>query len=120
MPAGNGKTEDARHGTPLRQQRRSERRVCDLLVTLSTGHGDGSARLRDISAHGAGFIVDPLLTLRPGEKVVIRHHRLGSLAAAVRWSAHPRYGVEFDTTSGPKPGFDAFYDSLPPATGQPT
>lgn len=118
MPAGTGTREDARLGSSLRQQRRSERRVCDLLVTLSTGHGDGSARLRDLSAEGAGFLVDPLLALRPGQKVVIRHHRLGSLPCTVRWCAHPRYGVEFETAQGPRPGFDAYYDSLPPAPGQ--
>lgn len=100
---------------PLDQRRHSERRGCRLRVGIVTRHGTFHALLNDLSAGGIGFTVDRLLALRPGERLVMSHHDLGEVACVVRWSAHPRYGAEFETGSKLPAGIRAFYDTLGPA-----
>ncbi|WP_421695387.1 PilZ domain-containing protein [Aestuariivirga sp.] len=99
-------------------RRRSERRSCDLAVRLITGNGVGRARLRDISAEGAGFAADIILALRPGDKLTIEHDQLGSIPGIVRWAAPPRYGVEFQSGGQPMTRLNTYLDALRPPPGE--
>ena len=100
------------------QRRRLERRECDLQATASTSHGDARVRVLNISAGGIGFAIDPMLTLRPGDRMTLRHEKLGEIPCLIRWSLHPRYGAEFAFSGKIPAGVSAFYDSLPTGPGK--
>lgn len=95
------------------QRRRLDRRECDLQATVGTTHGDARVRILNISAGGIGFTIDPMLALKPGDKITLRHERLGEIPCLIRWSLHPRYGAEFAFSGKIPAGISAFYDSLP-------
>lgn len=98
------------------QRRRLDRRICDLAAAIGTRHGETRIRLINISSGGVGFSIDPMLTLKPGDRVILKHGQLGEISCLVRWSLHPRYGAEFEFPGKLPAGVGAFYDSLP--TGQ--
>lgn len=104
--------------TQLDQRRRSERRRCRLDVGLIVPRGTVQALLENISAGGIGFTVDRFVALRPGERVILSHHDLGEVCCVVRWSAHPRYGAEFEAGGKLPAALKAFYDALGPAPGE--
>lgn len=118
MPAPTFGVDRAITGSALDQRRRSERRACRLRVAIRTPKGDFHVRLDNISAGGVGFTADPVIALRPGEKLLLSDERLGSVACVVRWAAHPRYGAEFEVVGKPLARVNAFYDSLAPAPGE--
>jgi hypothetical protein len=95
------------------QRRRLERRACDVQATAGTSHGDARVRILNISAGGIGFTIDPMLTLKPGDRMTLRHEKLGDIPCLIRWSLHPRYGAEFAFSGKVPAGVSAFYDSLP-------
>lgn len=96
------------------QCRRLERRDCDLQATAGTSHGDARVRVINISAGGIGFTIDPMLTLKPGDRITLQHERLGAVPCLIRWSLHPRYGAEFAFAGKIPTGISTFYDSRPP------
>lgn len=102
----------------LSGRRRSQRRTCNLLVNLITSRAETSARLRDLSAEGVGFTADPLLDLRPAERLVMSHRDLGEIRLILRWAAPPRYGAEIEPRTQNLAPLIAFYDRLPPAADQ--
>jgi len=93
---------------------RLERRTCSLDAGLATAHGEARARIINISAGGIGFTADPVLGLRPGERITVRHANLGELRCTVRWALHPRYGAEFEQAARESGAMRRFYDSLSP------
>jgi hypothetical protein len=116
MPAeSNGPQYRATSGTQL-QRLRAERRACNLDISIETPHGNAAAKVGNISAGGIGFTT--FLRLRPGEQLQVSSPMIGRLTCVVRWAAHPRYGAEF--THSPQVGSTAFafYDSLPPTSGE--
>ncbi len=94
--------------------RRRDRRDCDLGAVITTSSGESGARLLNISAGGVGFTIDPMLGLKPGEKIMLRQELLGEVRCIVRWTLHPRYGAEFEPAGRTPPGARALYDSLSP------
>lgn len=94
------------------QRRRLERRDCDLQAMAGTSHGDARVRVLNISAGGIGFTIDPMLALKPGDRMTLRHDLLGEIPCLIRWSLHPRYGAEFEFSGKIPAGISAFYDSL--------
>ena len=94
-------------------RRRQDRRGCDLSAALATSHGEVRARIVDISAGGIGFVLDPVLGLKAGEKVTVRQETLGEFRCVVQWALHPRYGAAFEPGASPSRAVCAFYDSLP-------
>lgn len=100
------------------QRRRLERRECDLLATAGTSHGEARVRILNISAGGVGFTIDPILSLKPGDRITLRHEKLGELPCLIRWSLHPRYGAEFAFSGKIPAGVSAFYDSLSSGRGK--
>lgn len=97
--------------------RRRDRRDCNLPALIATRDGEFSARIINISAGGVGFTIDPMLSLKPGERVMLRQSLLGEVRCVVRWGMHPRYGAEFEPPGRTPPGAQALYDSLDPGTG---
>jgi PilZ domain len=94
--------------------RRRDRRDCYLQAHIATHHGESGARIINISAGGVGFTIDPMLGLKPGERVMLRQALLGEVRCVVRWGMHPRYGAEFEPAGRTPPGARALYDSLGP------
>ncbi len=92
--------------------RRAERRACHIPAGIVTSYGETGAVILNISAGGLALRVDPLMTLRPGERISVRQDVLGELRCTVRWGLHPRYGVQFDHPGGTPPGARRLYDSL--------
>lgn len=99
--------------------RRRDRRDCNLQAALTSTHGEWSARIINISAGGLGFTIDPMLALKPGERITLRQRDLGEVRCIVRWSTHPRYGAEFDPPGRTPPGASALFDSLGPPSAFP-
>ena len=97
--------------------RQRERRGCNLFAVISTIHGESGVRIINISAGGVGFTIDPMLALKPGERVTLRQAVLGEVRCIIRWTIHPRYGAEFDPPGRSPPGARALYDSLAPGNG---
>lgn len=98
--------------------RQRDRRDCNLKAVIITAHGEWGARIINISAGGAGFTIDPMLALKPGERITLRQDVLGEARCVVRWTAHPRYGAEFDPPGRTPPGARALYDSLGPGSAR--
>jgi hypothetical protein len=98
--------------------RRRDRRVCDIGAAIIISHGELRARIFNISPGGIGFTIDPLLGLKPGERILMRQAMLGEVRCLIRWSIHPRYGAAFDPDDRKPPGARNFYDSLGPETDQ--
>jgi hypothetical protein len=98
-------------------QRRRDRRDCSLMAIITTVHGESGARIINISEGGLGFTIDPMLALKPGEKVTLRQQLLGEVRCIIRWTTHPRYGAEFDPPGRTPPGARTLYDSLAPSAG---
>lgn len=92
--------------------RRLERRACDESAVILTRHGEARVRIINLSAGGVGFTTDPVLALKPGERVRLRHGQMGEVQAVVRWGLHPRYGAEFDPPGSAPNAVCAFYDTL--------
>lgn len=113
MPADSSRPLRAINHPAFDQRRRSERRACALTAVIDTGRGAASARITDLSACGIGFVLDTVLALRPGERMLMRHDQLGSVPCVIRWVMHPRYGAEFDAGGKLLAQINAFYDSLP-------
>lgn len=95
--------------------RRSDRRQCDFGAVIVSPYGEWRARIVNISAGGLGFTIDPMLDLKPGERITLREQTLGEVRCTVRWSLHPRYGAEFEPRGRTPAGVCALYDSLEPA-----
>lgn len=98
--------------------RRRDRRRCDLGAAIIISHGELRARIVDISAGGIGFTIDPILGLKPGERIIMRQETLGEVRCVIRWSIHPRYGAAFDPDDRTPPGARTLYDSLCPEAAQ--
>lgn len=99
----------------LDQRRRSERRACDLPAFIITRHGEIRARVNNLSAGGAGISIDPVVSLRPGETFLLRSDQLGEIPCIVRWTMHPRLGVEFAVAGQSLAAAHRFYDQLQPS-----
>jgi hypothetical protein len=89
-----------------------DRRDCDIGATVISCHGEWRARIINISAGGLGFAIDPMLALKPGERITVRQQTLGEARCIVRWSLHPRYGAAFEPPGRMPPGAGTLYDSL--------
>jgi hypothetical protein len=98
--------------------RRRERRECNLWAVITTLHGETGARLLNISAGGVGFAIDPVLGLKPGERIMLRQQLLGEVRCIVRWAMHPRYGAEFEPEGRTPPGACTLYDSVGPGAAK--
>jgi hypothetical protein len=98
--------------------RRRDRRVCDIGAAIIISHGELRARIFNISAGGIGFTIDPMLALKPGDRILVRQEMLGEVRCVIRWSVHPRYGAAFDPDDRTPPGARNLYDSLGPETDQ--
>jgi PilZ domain len=98
--------------------RRLDRRACDLRAALATSHGEIGARIVNISAAGVGFTIDPMLGLKPGERVILKQETLGEVRCIVRWTMHPRYGAEFEPGGRTPPGAHALYEELEAGSGK--
>ena len=92
---------------------RQQRRICKLLAAITTRFGDTHGHIVNVSEGGLGMLLDPLMRLRPGEKITVRDASIGELTCTVRWTAHPQYGVEFEPLGKKSKTVRAFYDSLP-------
>lgn len=99
-------------------QRRRDRRDCSLRAIITTVHGESGARIINISEGGLGFTIDPMLALKPGEKVTLRQQVLGEVRCIIRWTTHPRYGAEFEPPGRTPPGARTLYDSLGAASAR--
>ena len=95
--------------------RRADRRRCRIDAGLVTPYGETGAVIMDIGAGGLALLVDPLLTLKPGERITVREKLLGEVRCVIRWGLHPRYGVQFDPPGKTPPGAHRLYESLPPS-----
>ena len=102
----------------LDQRRRSERRTCNIAVTIRTGGGDFAARLLDLSAGGFGARIETLLPLRPGAQLMLIHPQLGQVPCQLRWAIHPRYGAEFHAGEQARARIETLYDGLAPGPGE--
>ena len=98
--------------------RRRDRRVCDIGAAIIISHGELRARIFNISAGGIGFTIDPMLALKPGDRILVRQEMLGEVRCVIRWSVHPRYGAAFDPDDRTPPGARNLYDSLGPETDE--
>jgi hypothetical protein len=98
--------------------RRRDRRGCDIGAAIIISHGELRARIFNISAGGIGFTIDPMLGLKPGERILMRQEMLGEVRCVIRWSIHPRYGAAFDPDDRTPPGARNLYDSLGQETDQ--
>jgi hypothetical protein len=94
--------------------RRADRRKCRIEAGIVTPHGETGAIILDIAAGGLALLVDPLLTLKPGERITVKQKMLGEVRCVIRWGLHPRYGVQFDPPGRTPPGAQRLYESLPP------
>jgi hypothetical protein len=96
---------------------RGERRSCRIMARLAVDNRDGHCVIQNISEGGAGVLTDPIVMLRTGQRILITSDELGSLVCFVRWAAHPRYGVEFDSHGRKSQAVRDVYDSLQPNPG---
>lgn len=104
---------DGRFSTDqLLHVRRAERRACHIPAVIVTAYGETGAVILNISAGGLALRFDPIMTMRPGERIGVRQDILGEVRCTVRWGLHPRYGVQFDQSGGTPPGAQRLYDSL--------
>jgi hypothetical protein len=99
---------------PTFEFRRAERRRCRIEATILTAHGETGVTIIDIAAGGLALLVDPLLPLKPGERIMVRQQTLGEVRCIIRWGLHPRYGVQFDPPGRTPSGAQKLYGSLPP------
>lgn len=102
----------------LHQRRRSERRGCDLMITVRAAGAEYAARLLDLSEGGAGLGIATLIPFRPGATIRLAGAPLGDVRCVIRWAIHPRYGVEFQGGPQTLERVRALYDSLPAPTGE--
>ena len=117
MPAESHGLRRAEICSALDQRRLFSRRSCSLRVLLGTPAGEVWARLTDVSEGGLGFTSDSLVMLRPGQRVLINHQKVGAVSCVVRWAIPPRYGAEVTATGTTLVRLKAFYDTLAPAPG---
>ena len=117
MPAESHGLHRAETFSALDQRRRFARRRCSLRVLLGTPGGEVWARLTDMSEGGLGFTSDSLLMLRPGQRVLINHQKVGAVCCVVRWAIPPRYGAEVTASGSALARLKAFYDALAPDPG---
>jgi hypothetical protein len=96
---------------------RGERRSCALSATLAVDDRDGHCMIQNISEGGLGLLTDAIVRLRTGQRILVTSEHLGSLVCIVRWVAHPRYGVEFDSHGRKSQAVRDYYDSLPANPG---
>jgi hypothetical protein len=93
--------------------RRAERRRCRIAAAIVTPYGETGATIMDIAAGGLALLVDPLLTLKPGERITVKQQMLGEVRCTIRWGLHPRYGVQFEPPDKTPPGALRLFESLP-------
>lgn len=92
--------------------RRAERRECEIPAGIVTAYGETGVVILNVSAGGLALRVDPLLTLKPGERITVKQDTLGEVRCTVRWGLHPRYGVQFDPPGSTPNGALELFESL--------
>lgn len=94
-------------------RRREERRDCFAPATLKCASGEFPCAINDIAMGGVGLTLGATSAkLIFSESIVVTSEIFGSIRGVVRWSAHPRYGIEIEDAATKPPGFDAFFESL--------
>lgn len=93
---------------------RQGRRPCHIHAQLSTANRDGHCVVENLSQGGAAISTSSILKLRPGEQILLSSRELGTCAATIRWAAHPRYGIEFDSQGKASEVLKRTYDLLEP------
>lgn len=100
------------HANSGAEQRREERRDCSLTAQLRTAKGESPCTVVNLSPGGLGLVSDSGVRLAIAERIVVSVRELGSIDASVRWSAHPRYGLEIADRNQLPESFRKLYASL--------
>ena len=94
-------------------RRREERRDCHAPATLKCASGEFPCAVNDIAMGGVGLTLGATSAkLIFCESIVLKSDILGEVRGIVRWSAHPRYGIEIEDVASRPASFEAFFQSL--------
>ena len=74
--------------------------------------GELPCTIVDVSPHGLRIAITATEELKPGDGVTITTAEFGAVVGAIRWAAHPRFGVELAASAEPPAPLLRFYQSL--------
>ena len=103
---------DAEERTRINERRREERRQCSLVATIRAECGELPCTVVDVSPQGLRVAVWATENLKHGDGVTVTTAEFGAVAGAIRWAAHPRFGVELAQSVEPPAPLLQFYNSL--------
>ena len=95
-------------------RRNDERRDCCLGGLVHFEGRSLPCSLKDLGNGGVGFTLNSANRLTVGERIGIETANFGKIEGFIRWSAHPRYGMEFEAKATIPKAYTTYYDTLNP------
>ena len=96
------------------ERRNDERRDCCLGGVLYVSGRSLPCSLKDVGQGGVGFTLNSANRLQVGEKIGVETASFGRIDGVIRWTAHPRYGMEFEIKARIPKAYVGYFDSLNP------
>jgi methyl-accepting chemotaxis protein len=94
------------------ERRRDERRDCSLTGKVRAAGREIPCVVNDVSRSGLRLSVTADVELALGAKVTVASAAFGEIDGVVRWSAHPRYGLDASRDGAAALALGKYFDSL--------